>query len=108
MLGRSAVSVRGGIDGRSSSEDLPFALLAGAGGGVAIGVEWSGTWYVRCDDLQPGEGRGSPVWLEAGLWGIGSSSAPGKGYRCRRCYSPNTPETRPMAATRCGGTSADT
>ncbi|MFK4492289.1 glycoside hydrolase family 36 protein [Bradyrhizobium sp. USDA 336] len=78
-LDRSALSVHGGDDGRSSSKDLPFALLAGVAGGVAIGVEWSGTWYVDLRyDLQPDEGRGCPVRLEAGLWGIRLDLRPGQ------------------------------
>ncbi|MCK1588556.1 glycoside hydrolase family 36 protein [Bradyrhizobium sp. 169] len=75
----SWVSAHGGLDGRSSSEDLPFALLAGAGGGVAIAMEWSGTWYVEVvKDQQPCDGRRPPVRLMAGLWGIGLDLRPGQ------------------------------
>lgn len=75
----SWVSAHGGLDGRSSSEFLPFALLAGSNSGVAIGVEWSGTWYVDMrNDKRTSHGPGYPLRLEAGLWGIGLDLRPGQ------------------------------
>lgn len=77
--GNSEVSTHCGLDGRSSSENLPFALLAGNGTGIAIAVEWSGAWYVDArNDPEPGTGRGYPLRLEAGLWGIGLDLRPGQ------------------------------
>lgn len=69
-----------GADGRSSSQDLPFVVLAGKRGGLALGVEWSGTWFAgfHQESSVEGETRRVPMTLEAGLWQIDLAFRPGE------------------------------
>lgn len=75
------LSAHGGTDGRSSSHDLPFAVIAGTRGGLAVAIEWSGTWFLSFDQRDPGarEVARYPFSLrfEAGLWGIRLDLRPG-------------------------------
>jgi hypothetical protein len=70
--------IKGSPTGFSSHESLPFAIVAGKGRGVAIGVEWSGTWYLAA---QPDSGQTADrhlnLELDVGVWSIPLQLRPG-------------------------------
>jgi alpha-galactosidase len=75
------LAVHAGSGGRSSSEHLPFVVVAGKRRGFALGVEWSGTWFASLaqdPDPRPEEGRDLVVCVEAGLWGTPLDLRPGE------------------------------
>jgi alpha-galactosidase len=69
----------GGVDGRGSSGDLPFAVLGGRDKGLVVAVEWSGTWMIATRQSAPGPH--DAIDLVAGLWGMDLRLRPGTSFQ---------------------------
>lgn len=72
-----AITIHGAVGGRSSGKDMPFLVVEGDGAAVIVALEWSGTWVMTAGQT-PGIRPWTTVDVEAGLWGLALTIAPGE------------------------------
>jgi len=76
--GSDFFTVESGVDGRSSSRDLPFLQMATVGeasAGLVVALEWSARWFQR---IGSGWQPAAPLIWEAGIPIKGLTLAPGE------------------------------
>ena len=71
------VTIHSGAGGRSSSVDMPFFAIEGNGAAVVVAIDWSGTWQMTAGQT-PGDLPRSTVDVQAGIWGLDLTFAPGQ------------------------------